>query len=154
MPITRSTAAVATFPASGAAVLNGYSTTTTVARPTMHQKKTSGRGVVTRSGCASAVATSAAPAAASTKPVVWASPYAPSRLGARIGTPNSQRHTSTPTSATRPATIAVATPPDHSWRTSIFGPNQLLLLLLLPGTIGAVMHAHRSPAARASGPLH
>src|SRR6266568_5930777 len=54
MPMTRSTAAVAIFSDSGAAVLNGYSTTTTVARPTIHRKKTSGRGVLTRSRCASA----------------------------------------------------------------------------------------------------
>jgi hypothetical protein len=39
MPMTRSAAAVAAFTASGAAVLNGYSTTASVARPTIHQKK-------------------------------------------------------------------------------------------------------------------
>ena len=34
---------------------------------------------------------------------------------------NSQRQTSTPTSAISPATTAVATPPDHSWRASTLG---------------------------------
>jgi Bacterial regulatory proteins, luxR family len=79
---------------------------------------------------------------------VRTSPYAPSLLGARIETLNSQRQTSTPTSATRPATIAVATPPDQSRPTSILGRVRPPPL----GTIGAVMHAHRPFAARASAP--
>jgi hypothetical protein len=74
MPMTRSAAAVAAFTASDAAVLNGHSAAATVARPTIHQKKRSGPGVLTRSRCASAVARNAAPAAASTKSVVSASP--------------------------------------------------------------------------------
>jgi hypothetical protein len=55
MPMTRSAAAVAAFTASGAAVLNGYSTTASVARPTIHQKKRIGPGVLTRSRCVSAL---------------------------------------------------------------------------------------------------
>src|SRR6266567_5080776 len=80
-----------------------------VARPTIHRKKKSGRGVLTR-----------------------------------IGTLNSQRHTNTPTSATRPATIAVATPPDQSWSASTFGR----VLLVSGGAGGWPMPA---PCALAGG---
>ena len=48
-PITRSTAAVATFWDSGALVLNGNSTTTMVARATIQVKNVVGRGVLSSS---------------------------------------------------------------------------------------------------------
>src|SRR6266567_5868910 len=60
-----------------------------------------------------------------------------------------QRQASTPTSAARPATIAVATPPDQSWATSVFGRVRPPVPL---GTIGAVMSAHQPFAAHASAP--
>ncbi len=118
MPITRSTAAVAIFCDSGADVLNGNSTRSSVTRPTIQVKNNIGRGVATSSRCARPVASSAAAAATSITVVVCASPYAPSWDGDSSGMLNSHRHTTTPTSATSAATTAVATPPAHSCRAS------------------------------------
>jgi len=112
-PSTRLTVAVATFCVSGAPVLNGNATATIVASAIIQPKNTCGRGVVSRSRCMIAVATSAAPAADSTYAPVDASPHAPSRCGARIGMVNSHRAIRMPASAIRAATTAVATPPAH-----------------------------------------
>jgi hypothetical protein len=65
---------VATFSDNGAPGLNGNSTTTTVASPTIHAKNVSGRGVLSSSKWATPVARSAATAATRTIPVVCASP--------------------------------------------------------------------------------
>ena len=46
IPMNRFTVAVANFCDSGAVVLNGNTTATSVARPMIHPKKVSGRGVV------------------------------------------------------------------------------------------------------------
>ena len=121
MPITRSTAAVAIFCDSGADVLNGNSTRSSVTRPTIQVKKNIGRGVATSSRCDRPVASSAAAADTSITVVVCASPYAPSWDGDSNGTLNSHRHTTTPTRAMSAATTAVAAPPAHSWRASTTG---------------------------------
>src|SRR5216683_472357 len=113
-PSTRLTTAVAAFCDTGAVVLNGNTTATTVASPMIQPKKTRGYGVETSSRYISAVAASATAAAANTYPTVDASPQAPAFCGARIGMLNSHRQTRMPTRAIRPATTAVATPPDHS----------------------------------------
>ena len=113
-PRIRLTRPVAIFCDSGAVVLNGNTTATTVASPMIQPKKTRGYGVDSSSRYMSSVAASAHPEAASTYPTVEALPQAPSRRGDRIGTLNSQRHTRIPTSAISAATTAVATPPDHS----------------------------------------
>src|SRR5215472_7951483 len=113
-PRTRLTKPVAIFCDSGAVVLNGYTTATTVASPMIQPKNTRGYGVEISSRYMSAVATSAHAAAANTYPTVEALPQAPSRRGDRIGTSNSQRHTRIPTSAISAATTAVATPPENN----------------------------------------
>src|SRR3974390_2162626 len=73
-----------------------------------------------------AVATRAAAAAATAYPAVDASPHAPSRRGARMGTLNSHRQTRMPASAISAATTAVAAPPDHSCLASTLRPDELL----------------------------
>ena len=80
----------------------------------MKPKNIRGRGVDSSSRCIIPVAASAIATDANTYPAVDASPQAPSLRGDRIGILNSHRHTRMPTSAIRPATTAVATPPDHS----------------------------------------
>src|SRR6516164_1438441 len=127
-PSTRLTAAVASFWENGAVVLNGYTTATRVASPMIQPKNVRGRGVEISSRYISPVAASAHAAAASVYPTVDAFPQAPSLRGDRIGTLNSHRHTRMPTSAISAATIAVATPPDHSALAST------LLAALRPGS--------------------
>src|SRR6266849_3511944 len=114
MPSTRLTTAVAAFCDTGAVVLNGNTTATTVASPRIQPKNVRGRGVETSRRYISAVAASATAADANTYPAVDASPQAPSLCGDRIGILNSHRQTRIPTGAIRPATTAVATPPDQS----------------------------------------
>src|SRR5271157_4240251 len=125
-PSTRLMTAVATFWDSGAVVLNGYTTAITVASAMIQLKNTCGRGVVSRSRCMIAVATSAAAAAAIAYHAVDASPHAPSWRGARTGMLNSHRHTRMPASAISAATSAVAAPPDHSCLASTVRPGELL----------------------------
>src|ERR1017187_10955335 len=125
-PSTRLMTAVATFWDSGAVVLNGYTTAITVASPMIQLKNICGRGVVSRSRCMIAVATSAAAAAAIAYPAVDASPHAPFWRGARMGMLNSHRHTRMPASAISAATTAVAAPPDHSCLASTVPPGELL----------------------------
>src|SRR4029077_18748738 len=115
-PSIRLTKPLAIFCDSGAVVLNGNTTATTVASPMIQPKNTRGYGVEISSRYMSAVAASAHGAAASVYPTVEALPQAPSRAGDSIGTLNSHRHTRMPTSAISAATSAVATPPDHSGR--------------------------------------
>src|SRR5579859_6485273 len=129
IPMNRFTVAVANFCDSGAEVLKGNMTATTVARPMIHPKKIIGRGVATSRRFRSAVASRATPAVAKTRTVVFASPYAPALAGARIGTWKSHRKARTPSSATSPATTAVATPPDHSCPVSRL-PSEYLSLCL------------------------
>src|SRR5215831_16080130 len=125
-PSTRLMTAVATFWDIGAVVLNKYTTAITVASPMIQPKNIRGRGEASRSRCMSAVATSAAAAAASEYPAVDALPHAPSRRGARMGMSNSHRHTRMPATAISAATSAVATPPDHSCLASMLRLEELL----------------------------
>ena len=102
--------AVATFWDIGADVANGNSTAITVANPMIQAKNIRGRGVVSRSRCMIAVATSEASIAAAAYSAVAALPHVPSWRGATMGMLSNPRHIRMPTSAIRAATSAVAAP--------------------------------------------